>query len=79
MCQTSNPSPLEAIGTQLLTMPAPPLVIGYSGDQSVDGANGNGDNIRILMRSCHPREEPNTGDHNEADFLSEPGLKTSKR
>ena len=31
----------------------------------------------MMMRSCHPREEPNTGDHNQADFLGEPVLKIS--
>ena len=31
----------------------------------------------MMMRSCHPWEEPNTGDHNQADFLGEPVLKIS--
>ena len=31
----------------------------------------------MMMRSCHPREEPNTSDHNQADFLGEPVLKIS--
>ena len=32
--------------------------------------------IRIMTMSCHPWEEPNTGDHNQADLLGEPVSKS---